>query len=371
MLILPTGADIFYPPGVAYLYTLLVNRYGTLEKGRKIFEELDQRAIEIKFSVGREFLSVTLSALNSQLEKGLEYLKEFLTQPNLRKEVVEQVLKERDEIIRTKENSKDYLARKLLYQIAFPNTPLAHPIEGEPNQKITLSQLEEYFKKGITSAGSYLLVVGKKVTPDRFNYLGEGRLEPLPKFTPVQAQKTQYTQTEQAYIQVLSPFHFEPEKWYLQRIAFNILGAGGFGSRIMEEIRVKRGLAYSAYGYVRVRKIYSIFRAYLQTKISNREEAISLLKKVIEEFITRGATQKELEDAKKFLIGSEPLREETPMQRLFIRFREIYFGFGEGFYQRQLKLIEKTTLPELNAYIKHHKEIGKLTIATITAPGGN
>ena len=56
-------------------------------------------------------------------------------------------------------------------------------------------------------------------------------------------------ESEQAYIYFASPFevNFKDERLYLAKLAFFILGAGGFGSRLMEEIRVKRGLAYSAY----------------------------------------------------------------------------------------------------------------------------
>ncbi|WP_456451553.1 M16 family metallopeptidase, partial [Hydrogenimonas sp.] len=128
-----------------------------------------------------------------------------------------------------------------------------------------------------------------------------------------------------------------------------------------------RGLAYSAYGRIVLNKSSSYFSGYLQTKLESQEEALKVVKEVIDRFVREGATQQELDDAKMFLLGSEPLRNETLSQRLGRAFNEYYKGLGLGYSKKQLELIERLTLEELNAFIKAHPEIAKLTVAIVTA----
>ena len=105
----------------------------------------------------------------------------------------------------------------------------------------------------------------------------------------------------------------------------------------MEEIRVKRGLAYSAYARVYLNLSNSYFKGHLQTKLQSQNEAIKVVKEEIKRFVEKGVTQKELDGAKKFLLGSEPLRVETLSQRLYRSFNEFYTGKKPGFYKEQLK----------------------------------
>jgi predicted Zn-dependent peptidase len=134
----------------------------------------------------------------------------------------------------------------------------------------------------------------------------------------------------------------------------------------MEEIRVKRGLAYSAYARVHVSKSVSYFNGYLQTKIESQNEAKETVKEVIAEFVAKGVTAEELEQTKKFLLGSEPLRVETMSQRLQRTFMDYYKGFGLNHSKEELKKIKNLKLDDLNAFIKRHQEILELSFAIVT-----
>jgi predicted Zn-dependent peptidase len=154
--------------------------------------------------------------------------------------------------------------------------------------------------------------------------------------------------------------------YYKARVATFILGTGGFGSRLMEEIRVKKGLAYSAYARVHVSKSVSYFNGYLQTKLDSQKEAQETVKAVISKFVKEGVTQEELDQTKKFLLGSEPLRVETMSQRLQRTFMDYYKGFALDHSQKELKKIKNLTLEELNSFIKTHQEILELSFAIVT-----
>jgi len=87
-----------------------------------------------------------------------------------------------------------------------------------------------------------------------------------------------------------------------------ILGGGGFVSRLMSEVREKRGLAYSVSSYFAPGKDVGIFQAGLQTKNDQAALALEVLSTTITQFIANGPTQSELDAAKANLINGYPLR---------------------------------------------------------------
>jgi zinc protease len=86
------------------------------------------------------------------------------------------------------------------------------------------------------------------------------------------------------------------------------LGGGGFVSRLMKEVREKRGYAYSVYSYFSPRKLEGPFEIGLQTKRDQAQAAIKVVEDVLDEFIAKGPTREELGAAKKNLIDGLALR---------------------------------------------------------------
>jgi predicted Zn-dependent peptidase len=173
--------------------------------------------------------------------------------------------------------------------------------------------------------------------------------------------------TQQAYIYFGSPFDAKvnDKNNYIAKVASFILGGSGFGSRLMEEIRVKRGLAYSAYGQISINKSHSYFTGYLQTKNESADGAKELVVKIVNDFVKNGITKDELKAAKNFLTGSEPLRVETLSQRLNRAFTLYYRGLEQDYSNKELEKIEKLTLKEINEYIKSHNEIKNLSFSIV------
>jgi zinc protease len=87
-----------------------------------------------------------------------------------------------------------------------------------------------------------------------------------------------------------------------------ILGGGGFVSRLMSEVREKRGLAYSVFSYFAPGKDTGIFQAGLQTKNDQATLALEVMNSTIGKFIADGPTNSELMAAKSNLVNGYPLR---------------------------------------------------------------
>ncbi len=365
--------------GVAKLSAKLMNQ-GTKKLGSAAFAQaLESKAIHIASSTGVETFVMEVGSLKEEFPEALGHFKALLQDPNYTKEALSQVKTMTIGSLSAKVNDFDYVASNTLKSILFKGTVLAQPSLGtiENVKSIQLQDLENFVQKHLTLANLIVVIGGdidltkaKKEIAKIVKVFPQGEVSCVKHFHTIKKpeEKIVKKETEQAYLYFGSPYKMtvDSEDYYKARVATFILGTGGFGSRLMEEIRVKRGLAYSAYARVNISNSSSYMSGYLQTKLDSLDEAKKTVKEVIAEFIKNGVTQEELDQTKKFILGSEPLRVETLSQRLNRKFMEHYKGFTIGQTEHELKMIKKLKLKDLNQFIKQHKEILELSFAIVT-----
>jgi len=320
-----------------------------------------------------------VSGLKEEYAEGMDKIQELLDDPNYSEETLSKLKTMTLGGLSRKENDFDYIASNELKNLLFEGGVLGRPASGtkESVEAISLNDVENFIKENLVISKAIVVVGGdidlkdvKKRVKELLSILPEGKKEEVAHFNVREKPTTNVLkrETEQAYIYFGAPYDIreDSEDFYKARVATYILGTGGFGSRLMEEIRVKRGLAYSAYARVSVTKSSNYLTGYLQTKLDSMDEAKKTVKDVIAKFVKDGVTKEELEQTKKFLLGSEPLRVETMSQRLNRTFMEYYKGFELGHSDVELEKIKSLKLKELNTYIKEHKEILELTFAIVT-----
>ncbi|MDF1881844.1 insulinase family protein [Sulfurimonas sp. MAG313] len=353
---------------------------GTATLGSKAFaQKLDAKAIHISASTGGETFVFELSCLKEHMQEGVQALASLIKDPNLSEDALSQVKTVTLGEIQRKSTDFDYIAGKTLKELMFKNTVLALPTIGtqESITKLTLADINNFIEEHIVSSRAIVVMGGdlsqEEATLSVQTILASvkvGKMSELPYFNVNKKVQEEIVRkkTEQAYVYFGSPFNMKTgdAEYYKSRVAIFILGSSGFGSRLMEEIRVKKGLAYSAYGRVTVNQTSSYFSGYLQTKLESQNEAQKSVNEVIHTFVDKGVTQEELDQAKRFLLGSEPLRVETLSQRLGRTFMDYYKGAPLNNSQLELDKIETLDLKDLNAFIKKHKEILDLTYAIVT-----
>lgn len=353
---------------------------GTRALGSNAFAEaLESKAIHISASSGTETFIVEMSCLKEEFDAGLQYFGALLKDPNISEEALSKAKTTTIGSLSAKENDFDYVASNELKSVLFDGTVLGSPAMGTVKsvKSIELTDIENFVKTNLVSSKLIVLIGGdvdlenaKEKIKKIIDTMPKGDATKVKNYEVVKTPKESILkkETEQAYVYFGSPYNMNDNSpdYYKARVAAFILGTGGFGSRLMEEIRVKRGLAYSAYANVNITKSSSYFSGYLQTKLESLEEAKKTVNKVIAEFIKNGVTQNELDDTKKFLLGSEPLRVETMSQRLNRTFMEFYKGQELGYSAKELEMIKKLKLKDLNDFIKSHAEINELSYAIVT-----
>ena len=365
--------------GITNLTAKMLNE-GTKKDGAIQFaRDLENNAISIDTSTGFETFVIEISCLKSEYQLALQYLNKLFQNPNLTKNTLSKIKTLEISKLQQKENDFDYIASKNLKKIQYKNTPLEYTSKGEIKhiKKISLQDIEKKLSE-ILNLDNLIIVVGgdiqfKNFKNDISNTLklikpqGKTKFDKILFSNKVQ-NKVILKETQQSYIYFSSPFNinFDSKESYKAKVASFILGGSGFGSRLMEEIRVKNGLAYSAYGNITNNKSHSHFTGYLQTKLDNTKKAKKMVKKIVNEFVKNGVTKKELQAAKNFLMGSEPLRTETFAQRLNRAFHLYYKNLSFDYPTQELEKINKLTVEDLNQFIKKHDEINKLSFSVVT-----
>lgn len=364
--------------GLASLSSKILNE-GTKELGAtKFAEKLDDNAITLHSSIGFETFIIELSSLKEKSDLALELLGALLKSPNLSEEALSKVKTLTIGSIKRKENDFDDVASKGLNSILYKGTPLENPSNGtiESISKIDLKDIKRFINDSLV-LNNLIVVAGGDISLDELKKqltpilkslnIGEKEQSSKIEFNSTKQEKELLKPTEQAYIYFGSNFNAttKDEDNYKAKVASFILGGSGFGSRLMEEIRVKRGLAYSAYSNININRSYSSFSGYLQTKNESYKEAKDIVISLVEEFVKNGVTKEELESAKNFLTGSEPLRTEILAQRLNRAFMLDFKGLSQDYPKIELEKIQNLTLEDLNSYIKIHTELNNLTFFVV------
>jgi zinc protease len=180
------------------------------------------------------------------------------------------------------------------------------------------------------------------------------RGEPLPALPEVPAPQAREERIEhpasQAHILMGAPALMRGDPDYFPLTVGNyILGGGSFVSRLMREVREKRGLAYSAYSYFLPLAQPGPFQAGLQTQKGQADEALKVVRHTIGDFMRNGMTPQELKAAKDNLIGGFALRIDNN--------RKILDNVAAiGFYNLPLDYLDTWTA-----------NVGKVTAADIKA----
>nr|WP_321432847.1 pitrilysin family protein [uncultured Campylobacter sp.] len=354
-------------PGTAYLLARI------LEEGAKgdadFCKKLEIKGIELLAQTGAESFSISLLCLKEHFAYALNMLNELLSAPKFEPECFELVKTKTLGYISASKSNLDHQAKLMLNKLIFENHPFSFSKHGDEESlaKIELSDVVSFFKENLILENLFIVLGGNaKAEELKLDFANRGEQKHFGNaYIQSDLHKELKMPSEQAYIYFAAPFYVAGNKHYKAKVATFILGSSGFGSRLMEEIRVKRGLAYSAYA----KNTFSLYKSgvfgYLQTKNENKDEAIKLVKKIFFDFTSQGIKKAELESAKNFLLGSEALAKETLFKRLDIAQHEHYMGYKLGHTDRDLESIKALSLKELNAFIAAHTEICSLSFAVI------
>ncbi len=351
----PSGEE-----GLAYI-TAKGLLFGTPKRTvNQLNEELDYIGAELGASSGRDYATLTLRVLKKDLDKGLDLFFDVLTQPSFPGEEVQREIEKTLAFIQSAEDQPGEVAEKEFQKNLFPKNPYGHPVEGT---KESLPQLKReailHFYETYYRPNNAILTLTGDMTPDEVKTKLQPRLEKWPagevpkeSFTAASASGPKTVKIDRAITQsnvIIGQAGVSRENpdFYALNVMNYILGGGGFSSRITQEIRNKRGLAYVADSFFDPGKYPGSFQIVLQTKNASAREAISLSLQQMEAIRKEPVSEKELEGAQKYLIGSFPMRFDTQAKLANFLTQIEYYGLGLDYPQRYPSIIKAITREEV------------------------
>ena len=342
--------------GTAYL-TAKGLLLGTAQQPAEAFNQaLDFMGASLEASATADYAVLGLRVLKKDLDRGFGLLLESLTRPAFPEEELQKEIKKILGGIQAAEEDPETVAEKAFRRALFGSNPYGHPVEGtkESVAKLTRARVLEFFRKWYRPNNAVLVVVGD-VMPEEVRT----RLVPLltaweaketktppfqPSFRPSPEIRRINREVTQASIIIGGPGveRANPD-FYALTVMNYILGGGGFGSRLMEEIRVKRGLAYSVASFFEPRKYQGSFQVVLQTKNASAREAAALVFEGLRRIREEPISAEDLQRAQKYLVGSFPMRFDTQGKRASFLAQVEYYGLGLDYPEKYPQLIQSIT----------------------------
>ncbi|MBK5950665.1 peptidase M16 [Rhodobium orientis] len=363
--------------GVANMVSGLLDE-GAGDLDSKAFQErLQDTSVQLSFSEGRDAFYGSLRTLTTNLSEGADLLKLAVNEPRFDAEPVERIRAQVLSSIRRNEKDPDNIASRVWFKTAFPKHPYGNPSKGTEDtvKKITVDDLKAFRKDVFARENLKIAVVGAidaetvgKLVDEVFGDLPEkANLTEVPDVSPVTgARNVESMAIPQTVIRFGGAGLKRADKDFVPAYVMNhILGGGSFTSRLYEEVREKRGLAYSVYTYLAPMDHAGIFLGGTATRSGRADETLKLIRAEIRRMAEEGPTAEELEKAKKYLIGSYPLRFDASSKIAEALVAIQQEDLGIDYIDKRNDLIEAVTLEDVKRAAKRVLAGGDLTISVV------
>jgi zinc protease len=287
-------------------------------------EQISARQVDIGARLGGstddDRAGLTLRTLSSQTERdaSLDLLRTLLTAPSFPEAPLAREKSRSIAAIREADTRPDSIAGKKFAAAIYPNHPYGVHASAESVERITRADLVAFHRDYYAAKRAVVSIIGdvtrqeaEAIAQKLTDSLPAGKPgEELPPVTkPVRAMVKIDHPASQAHIHIGAPAISRTDPDYYALLLGNYtLGGGGFVSRLMQEVREKRGYAYSVYSYFAPKKLEGPFEIGLQTKRAQASDAIKVVESVLGDFLAKGPSAKELAAAKKNLVDGLALR---------------------------------------------------------------
>lgn len=290
-------------------------------------DDIAQRfeSVGAKFSAGisEDMATLSVRTLTEKplFDKALATFQTVLTRPAFNEADFQREKARTLAGLKHREESPGELAGIAFNKALYHDHPYAHPEDGvvETVAALNATDLKNFYQKYYVAANAIIVIVGD-VSRQQAEQTVEQLLEPLPVGTkpaeiPPVTMPTQASQqridfpSSQTHVLVGLPGTYRKDPDYFALYVGNhILGGGSMVSRLFDQVREKRGLAYSAYSMFAPLYRQGPFMMNLQTRNDQAVQALEVMRKTFDDFIDKGPTDAELLAAKRNITGGFAMR---------------------------------------------------------------
>ncbi len=335
------------------------------------------------FDADRASLSLRTLSSEAERDRALNILANVLQHPLFPDAVLAREKNHLIDALKEADTKPEEIAEKAFNKAVFGKHSYGLPLSGEVNtvEGIQRPDVEAFYRAHYLADGAVVAIMGDVTQAQAENIAQQltaqlpsaGKPDGIPPVSSlVEASELRIPHpATQSHILIGAPGMSRTDPDYFTLYVGNyILGGGGFVSRLTEEVREKRGLAYSVYSYFIPMQQTGAFQIGLQTKKEQADEALQLVRDTLRKFIDNGPTEKELEAAKQNIIGGFPLRIDSNSKILgylsVIGFYHLPLTYLDDFVGK----VDKVTVAQIRAAFKRHINPDVMATVVVGAPDG-
>ena len=380
------GGAALDPPGKEGLADMVS---GLLDEGAgpldsEAFQRrLNDLAISLRFNAATDYFGGTLRTLSENTEAAFELLRLAVTAPRFDAEPVERI---RGQLLamlaRNAENPND-IATRAWYRTIFPDHVYGRPVQGTPATiaAIGVDDLRGFVARRLARDNLMIGVAGD-ITPEALARLLDTTFAGLPATAAPDTVGEAHPKgtgdlivVERDIPQSVVIFGEEGLKrddpdYYAAYVMNHILGGGGFTSRLTNEVREKRGLAYSVYSYLLPLEHAGLIVGGVATENGRLAESLDVIRAQWGRLAAGGVSEQELTDAKRFLTGSFPLKLDNTRKIAGMLVAMQVARLGIDYLDRRNALIEAVTAADIGRVARRLLHPDGLIFVVVGKPEG-
>ena len=386
------AGDRYDPAGKSGLADLVAGlmTYGARgDKGllseAQIADEIADLGANIGFSVSGERATLRIRSLSRKdlRDRAVQLAAAMLSAPSYDANIVAREKQRTITSLLEAETKPEYILERRFKSMVYGNYPLAQSPSVKSVSAITPADLAQFHKRFYRSDRMIVSIVGD-VDQAQAKEIVQNLLKKIPQTGPNIPTLTQLQRSpveplserevfipfdsQQAHIAMGMTAVTRNNPDYFPLLVGNyILGGGGFVSRLMSEVREKRGLAYSVFSYFSPGKDAGIFQAGLQTKSDQGALALEVMSQTIANFIANGPTVSELLAAKANLVNGYPLRIDNNRKLLDNVSSIVWNDLPLNTMEIWTQQVEAVTLDQVTAAFQKYLAMDRMKIVVLGA----
>jgi len=376
------GSSVDSKPGLAHMMASLLDEGAGPYDSQGFQGRLEDLSIGLSFHAGRDQLGGSLKTLSENRDAAFEMFRLAVTQPRFDKEPVERIRSQILAGLSRELQNPNAVAQRAWNKAAFGEHPYGRPTTGtlDSVKAIKANELKAHAKSWLSRQDLIVGVVGD-ITPEQLAPLLDKTFGALPAAHPPVTVGETVIATGKVVVESrpipqsvavfgLPGLKRDDPDWYAAYVMNYILGGGGFSSRLTEEVREKRGLAYSVYSYLMPLDHTGIVIGGVATQNAKIKQSLDLIAQELARMAEAGPDQTELTDAKTYLTGSFPLSLDSTaaIAQLLVSMQSNNLGID--YLEKRNALIEAVTMDQVKAAAKRLLDPQKLVVVVVGQPEG-
>ena len=360
--------------GTGYMVSSMLDEGAGPLDSRGFHQQLEENAVELRFSVTHDYFQGSIKLLRERQDQSFELLRLALNEAKFEDAATARVASQILAALRRETTDPGSIAGRTWWNTAFAGHPYARPNNGTLTSvpTITGQDQKDYARRVFTRAHLRVAAVGDidaaglgKVLDRVFGALpASGELRSVPNAAPREVGRRIVSQLNvpQAVIRLGGVGIPRKDPDFMAAYLVNhILGGGSFTSRLYDEVREKRGLAYGVYSYLLNLRHTSMFMASTQTSADQTREALELIELEIRRMVDEGPTDAELAKAKAYLKGAYALNFDTSTKIASMLLQIQLDDLGIDYINRRSAIIDAVTIEDARRAAKRLASGGVLT----------